>query len=344
MTETTTAFAPASGTLLRFRAPGALASRGAKSPVPKRARAARRPSSLPACCASPRGRLQSPASPTTPSDASTEPPAGPLPAGSRFALFASGATLLSGAALPGILSLVRHEPLSAYASHYEMLLLLTGFGLLHSGLAALRPWGASLVGERLYRVLFALLSLPSACLTIAFFIAHRYDGAVLWSLQGTAGVRSLVGALTAVSFGLLYPATFDLAQVAAVKRPRLTIFEEGVIRITRHPQMWGQVLWCVAHAAWVGSSFAVVASAGLVGHHLFGVWHGDRRLRGRFGREWEEFAERTSIAPFKAVVDGRQKLEWREFARPAYAGVALFVWGTYAAHPAILRLVGELHL
>lgn len=342
----TTAFAPATGACLNFRANRAVSACPYGALPPKLAPAAR-PFSQSIHHGTTRRRSRASATPEVveaPPDAVAEPASGPLPFGSRLALGGSFLTTLAGGALPAFLALSRGEPLSAYASHYEMLLLLLAFGLIHSGLAALRPRGVRLLGERLYRVIFALASLPSAGLTIGFFIAHRYDGPVLWALQGTPGLRFLVGLSTAISFGLLYPATFDLQQVAAVVRPRLTIFDEGVMRITRHPQLWGQILWCVAHSAWLGSSFAVVASAGLVAHHLFGVWHGDRRLRGKFGKEWEAFAEMTSIAPFQAVVDGRQKLEWREFARPAYAGVALFVWGAYAAHPAILRLVGELHL
>ena len=39
-------------------------------------------------------------------------------------------------------------------SHYVILALLLGFAIAHSGLAALRPWGESKIGPRLYRVIF----------------------------------------------------------------------------------------------------------------------------------------------------------------------------------------------
>ena len=48
------------------------------------------------------------------------------------------------------------------------------------------------------------------------------------------------------------------------------------MRITRHPQMVGQGLWCLGHSLWVGSSVVLAASLGLMAHHLFGCWHGDR--------------------------------------------------------------------
>ena len=72
-------------------------------------------------------------------------------------------------------------------------------------------------------------------------------------------------------------------KVAAVDEPKLHLWETGIMRVTRHPQMVGQALWCAAHTLWVGSSVMVAASAGLMAHHLFAVWHGDKRLRDKYG-------------------------------------------------------------
>ena len=103
-----------------------------------------------------------------------------------------------------------------------------------------------------------------------------------------AGVHSAVWILTFISFIFLYPSTFNLLEIAAVEKPKLHMWETGIMRITRHPQFVGQGLWCIAHTAWIGSSFAVVTSIGLMAHHTFGVWHGDRRLFAKYGEAFEE--------------------------------------------------------
>lgn len=72
-------------------------------------------------------------------------------------------------------------------------------------------------------------------------------------------------------------------QVAAVDEPKMHLWDTGVIRITRHPQALGQLLWCVAHTAWIGNSFMVTTSLALMAHHAFGCWHGDFRLRRKWG-------------------------------------------------------------
>jgi len=218
-----------------------------------------------------------------------------------------------------------------------MLGLLVGFAIAHSGLAALRPFGEKYVGPRLYRVMFALVSIPLATVLIIYFINHRYDGLQLWNLQGTPGVQSLVWILSAISFIFLYPATFNLLEIAAVQKPQVHLYETGIIRITRHPQMVGQVIWCVAHALWLGTSFMLVTCAGLILHHLFGVWHGDRRLTQRYGEAFEAVKARTSVIPFLAILQGRQSLKLQEFLRPAYGGVAIFVGLLWWIHPVLIR-------
>ncbi len=226
-------------------------------------------------------------------------------------------------------------------SSWIMLGLLLGFAIAHSGLAALRPWGEAKIGARLYRIIFALVSIPFATVLIIYFINHRYDGLQLWQIQGIPGIKVLVWILSAVSFIFLYPATFNLLEVAAVQKPQVHLYETGIIRISRHPQMVGQIIWCIAHTLWIGSTFMLATSVGLIAHHLFAVWHGDRRLQIRHGDSFTKVKERTSIVPFLAVIDGRQTLKWQEFLRPAYAGVLAFVLLFWWGHPWLMTVTAQ---
>jgi len=230
----------------------------------------------------------------------------------------------------------------ALDSHLVILVLLLVFAIAHSGLAALRPKGEKLIGARLYRVLFALVSLPLAVILVIYFFNHRYDGVQLWQLQGVPAVKPLVWILSAISFLFLYPATFNLLEIAAIQKPQVHLYETGIIRITRHPQMVGQVIWCIAHTLWIGTSFTLVTSIGLVVHHLFGVWHGDRRLQARFGESFETIKSRTSILPFLAILQKRQTLDLLEFLRPSYLGVAIFTGVLWKIHPFLMRATGSI--
>lgn len=224
-----------------------------------------------------------------------------------------------------------------------MLGLLVGFAIAHSGLAALRVWGEKRIGARLYRIVFALISLNLAIALIVYFFNHRYDGLQLWQLQNVPIVKPIVWVLSAISFLFLYPATFNLLEIAAIQKPEVHLYETGIIRITRHPQMVGQLIWCIAHTLWIGTTFTLLTSIGLVLHHLFGVWHGDRRLGDRYGNAFEAVKARTSVIPFLAILQGRQTLELGEFIRPAYLGVAVFVLGLWWAHPLLIQATASVH-
>ncbi|XP_031114377.1 15-cis-zeta-carotene isomerase, chloroplastic [Ipomoea triloba] len=220
------------------------------------------------------------------------------------------------------------------------------FAIVHSGLASFRDQGERLIGERAFRVLFAGISLPLAVSTVVYFINHRYDGVELWQLQSFPGLHQFVWLSNFISFFFLYPSTFNLLEVAAVDKPKMHLWETGIMRITRHPQMVGQVMWCLAHTLWIGNSVAVAASLGLIGHHLFGAWNGDRRLAIRYGEAFEAVKNRTSIIPFAAIVDGRQKLPkdyYKEFIRLPYLSITVLTLGAYFAHPLMQAASFRLH-
>ena len=221
---------------------------------------------------------------------------------------------------------------SPYHSSWVMALLLLSFAVLHSGGAALRTWGADRIGERAWRMLFAGVSVPAATLLIAYFLSHRYDGIRLWNLQDQPWVFPVVWGGTALSFFFLYPATYNLLEIPSVLKPQVRLYSTGIIRISRHPQAVGQVLWCATHLLWIGTSFMVVTCLGLIAHHAFAVWHGDRRLRKRFGPAFEELRASTSILPLQAVLAGRQELQLKEFLRPSQLGIAVAVGVLWWAH------------
>ena len=220
----------------------------------------------------------------------------------------------------------------SHHSSIVMLILLVLFAVIHSGGASLRQRAEARIGARAWRLLFAAASIPSAVVVIGWFLAHRYDGIRLWNLQGVPGMVPLVWIGTAISFLFLYPATYNLLEIPAVLKPQVRLYATGIIRISRHPQAIGQILWCLTHALWIGSSFMVVTCFGLIAHHLFAVWHGDRRLKERFGEAFDELKATTSVLPFQAVIDGRQQLDWREFLRPAQGGIAIAVGVFWWAH------------
>jgi len=210
------------------------------------------------------------------------------------------------------------------------------FAVAHSGLASLRPAGEQVIGARAWRVLFALVSLPLALSCIVYFINHRYEGEILWNLHSAPWMHDFVWWSSLVSFLFLYPSTFNLLEVAAVDKPKLHLWETGITRVTRHPQMVGQLIWCLAHTAYIGSTFMVATSTMLCLHHFFSVWNGDRRLREKYGEKADIIREKTSVVPFAAIISGKQELPddfYKEFLRLPYITIVVGSIIAYYAHP-----------
>ena len=74
----------------------------------------------------------------------------------------------------------------------------------------------------------------------------------------------------------------------------------------------------------------------LVDHHAFACWNGDRRLLDAHGDDFLAVKERTSTAPFAAILEGRQQLPpdyYKELLRAPYVLIAAGTMGAYLAHP-----------
>jgi zeta-carotene isomerase len=224
--------------------------------------------------------------------------------------------------------------------------MLSLFAVAHSGLAALRTYAEPVVGARAWRVLFAVVSLPLALSCISYFINHAHEGVQLWQCPDTPAIHTALWATNFVSFLFLYPSTFNLLEVAAIQKPQLHLWETGVARITRHPQAIGQIMWCAAHTAWLGTTTALAASTVLVLHHVFSMYHGDRRLKTRHGEAFEYVKSKTSIVPFQAIIEGRQELPkdyYKEFLRGPYFLVVGGTVAAYFAHPFMQAGAALLH-
>lgn len=215
---------------------------------------------------------------------------------------------------------------------------LCAFALLHLGVAAtgLRAKIIAGIGEGPYRGLFSVLSAGLLIWMIVSLGALRADAgdvlnAALWSPPSwgrhVAHILVLLGFLLAVP-GLLTPGPTLAGFEGSVTREEPA---RGVLRITRHPFMWGLVLWAAGHLAVNGERWAVMLFGVLALMALYGTRSIDRKGRARNPEAWDRFAAATSNIPFAAILAGRNKLVLSES------------WLRLAAALIVFALVGLLH-
>jgi len=202
-------------------------------------------------------------------------------------------------------------------------------------LASATPLRAKLLaalGERPYRGLYSALAFVTLGAMIWAFI--RAPRELLW-----IGWRPLP--LIVMPFAFILVATGYRRNPTMVGADVLLKSEEparGMIRITRHPIMWGIMLWAAAHIAASGELKSLVFFGGFLLVALCGTLSLERRKRA--DPNWPRFAAATSHVPFAAIAQGRNHLVWREigWTRPliglaAYAILLLLHPSLFGARP-----------
>ena len=105
---------------------------------------------------------------------------------------------------------------------------------------------------------------------------------------------------------------------------------QGLLRITRHPLLWGIGLWACSHLLANGDVVSVMFFVTFAVLALVGAWVLDHKKTSQLGADWTGFMAQTSLVPFAAIVGGRTAFAARELLAPLAVGslvyVALF-WG-----------------
>ena len=181
------------------------------------------------------------------------------------------------------------------------------------------------MGEWPYRGLYSLV----AFITLGWMI---------WAFASSpreplfAGIRALPYLLMPLAFILIACGYWrNPTMVGADRLLKSDDPARGIIRITRHPIMWGVMLWAIAHIVARGDAKSAIFFGGFFVLAAVGTLAMDSRKKAN--PDWPRFAAVTSHVPFVAIAQGRNRLDWREIGwlRPAIGLLAFF--GVLAFHP-----------
>lgn len=185
------------------------------------------------------------------------------------------------------------------------------------------------IGERAFQAVFSLLSLAGIV-----WLARAYaraGGVPLW--EPTDGFRWVALILMALAFlfvviGLTTPSPTAAGGESLLDRNQPA---KGVLRVTRHPFLWGVAVWAATHLILNGDTASVVFFGALLLLALIGPPLIDAKRQRAFGAKWERFAAVTSNVPFLAILAGRNALHlgeigaWRIAAALLLYGVFLYI-------------------
>jgi uncharacterized membrane protein len=187
------------------------------------------------------------------------------------------------------------------------------FIALHVGVAgtSARDRVIEKLGENVYRATFSLLSLLGIV-----WLAHTYRAAVYIETWGQLTWFKPIAALLMLLvflFVVLGMATPNPMAVGGEKLLMADASARGIQRVTRHPFLWGVAVWALVHLIANGDAASLVLFGSLLVLVLVGMVSIDAKRKKACGQHWDYYASGTSIIPFHAIRDGRNKLVIGEF-------------------------------
>jgi len=99
----------------------------------------------------------------------------------------------------------------------------------------------------------------------------------------------------------------------------------GILRVTRHPILWGIALWALLHLIARGDTASVLFFGGFAVLAILGTVLIDARKDKALGADWQRFASVTSNVPFAAIIQGRNQFRFDEIGwKKVLIGLAVY--------------------
>lgn len=187
------------------------------------------------------------------------------------------------------------------------------------------------VGAPAYLALFSLLSLGGMVWLVLAY--GRAEGVWLWSAPQALRWAAPPVALVAFAFAVIGLTTPSPTATGGESRLDVDEPAQGILRVTRHPFLWGVALWAALHVALNGNSAALVLFGSLLLLALIGPLLIDAKRKRVHGPKWERFAAVTANVPFAAILAGRNVLRLGEIGVWRFVAALLLWAATLVLHP-----------
>ncbi len=186
----------------------------------------------------------------------------------------------------------------------QVVLALAAFLLLHSvpAIPTIRGKLTATLGLRFYLLTYSVTSV--ALLIWVLHAAWSTEYVEIWQPDPWAALANLVLSplgLFLVTAGLISPNPASVSFMTSSTPGAITT-------LTRHPVLWGFLLWSLGHVAANGDARSLLVFGGLGLFSAVGILVAEKRARRRMGDKWSSIARSTSVFPLIALLSGRAKL------------------------------------
>lgn len=203
------------------------------------------------------------------------------------------------------------------------------FVLLHLMISgtSIRTAMVKIIGEGAYMGLFSVASVAGL---VWLALAYGQSRGEAWNIAywgitpatRHAQLGLMLLAMLLIVPGLTTPNPTSVKQEGALNKPDAV---QGMLRITRHPFLWGVAIWAGGHLMVNGDRASIVLFGSMLALAVFGTTSIDAKRRKALGDTYTAFTRQTSNIPFAAILTGKQKLKLGEIGLWRLAlGVAIW--------------------
>lgn len=187
------------------------------------------------------------------------------------------------------------------------------------------------LGRRGYLLAYSVLSL--ALLVWIVITARSAPYMALWNFAPWQSVIPFVAMPLAFWFvvaGLAEPNALSIS----LRRRDPTLPLAPIVVTTRHPVLWGFLIWAGAHLPPNGDIVSLILFGGMAALAVAGMPLLDRRARARLGDErWKALSRGTSVLPFLAIVLRKAHIRFsRPFMLHTAVSLTAYLWFLYQGH------------
>ncbi len=212
----------------------------------------------------------------------------------------------------------------------QFLLALALFLALHSipAIPAIRQRLVARLGRRAYLGLYSLVSLLA--LGLVFHTAFQLDYVELWTPTAWQAWFAII--LSPIGFFLILAGLLS-PNPASVTLRRVADRPGAIVAITRHPVLWGFLLWAVGHIIANGDLRSLILFGSFALFAVLGMAMADRRSRKKSDKALIDLMNSTSALPFVAIAQGRARPRLDRHMAIAFAiAAALTTWLLLGGH------------
>ncbi len=186
------------------------------------------------------------------------------------------------------------------------------------------------LGERGFLVAFSVFSVASLIWLVLAYRAAPFIA--VW--MPSAGHRWVTFVLSVTGMTLIVLGA--AASLPQSDNSTNSAVARGASAITRHPMVWGGVLWALGHCVTNGDAASLVFFGGLVASGLAGALSQERKKRQRMGDDWPQFAATSSFLPLVALIMGRARLTMSDIGWRPIAATLVVISLILCLHPLII--------